>query len=496
MTAVLRYFHGAAGDYLRRAARVRELALAPRSGDPIARLGRQLMQRELRFLDLVLRFVFERAGNPYFHMFRLAGCRYEDLVEIVLAEGLEAALQMLHRNGVFLTGEERSCSKPIVRQGREIASSPNSFGHWRAEGSLQAMRNGYFEGYELLRRREFGLAGRAHIQVRPVWPAQAAIHDCLRAARRGGIVDRWFAPGGFSGQDGRQWLGAGFLAAVARVHGLAVPFPSPFAGNDYGAVSRFIAERKRHGTASFVGSVTSHASRVAGAALANGHDIAGAIFFAGGEPVTAAKRALVRQAGAAIFPIYSIPEIGPIGFACREMEDGATVHLFEDSVAAISHRRSLLFTTLLPMAPQILINFETTDSATLERASCHCCFRRAGFTRRLRSLTTFGQLTAFGAAVPAAALTRLVEVALPRRFGGAAGDYQLVEGEGGAQTEVTLRISPRAGVESLEAVKQFFWNELPASRTWSQAGAFHVFIADPVRSSSGLVPSLELLARG
>ena len=35
---------------------------------------------------------------------------------------------------------------------------------------------------------------------------------------------------------------------------------------------------------------------------------------------------------------------------------------------------------------------------------------------------------------------------MPARLGGGPGDYQLVEREGAAQTQLTLRVSPRVGV--------------------------------------------------
>ncbi|MDX1982478.1 MAG: hypothetical protein SFV51_19545 [Bryobacteraceae bacterium] len=522
----VRYLQGAAGDYYRRAAGIRRMVKALPSTDPVSRIRQQLLQREIVFLDTVLRVVFERADNPYFHMFRMAGCNFEDLEEIVMREGLEAALTVLHRAGVYLTHDEFKGKTAVVRNGREIPACIQSFANPFTKGVISGTSSGsrsrgtrtvqsaevnvYREGYELLQRREFGFSRRAQIQLKPLLPSTAGLTACLRAARRGWRVDKWFAPDVSFGKEGVQWLSTSFATAVARTAGAAMPFPSMLPGNDFTPVARWIAESKKRGRDTFVSAMTGYAVRVADAALQGGYDISGAIFVAGGEAVSPAKRALVEAAGAEIYPMYWIHEIGPIGFACRQMNTGNCVHLFEDSVAVISHRRkapltevevdSLLFTTLLPQAPLVLINAEMEDAGILGRANCGCVFGETGFHRQIADVYSFGKLTAMGITLIGTDIITLLERDLPARFGGCPGDFQLVEREVHAQTEIILRISPRVGVSSAEVVKEYFLRELPncnsgwvASRILRHTGSFRTVVGEPLPTLTGKILPLHVL---
>jgi hypothetical protein len=522
----LRYLHGAVQDYYRRARGIRRLMKAPASTDPVGRIRHQLLQREIVFLDTVLRVVFERSDNPYFHMFRMAGCNFEDLEEIVLREGLESALALLHRAGVYLTHDEFKGKTPVVRNGREIPACIQSFINPFARGVIEGASSGsrsrgtrtiqsaevnvYREGYELLQRREFGFSSREQIQLKPLLPSNAGLTACLRSARRGWHIDRWFAPDVSFGKEGVQWLATAFATAVARGAGATMPFPSMLPGNDFTPVARRIAENKRRGRGTYVSAMTGYAVRVAAAAINSGCDISGTIFVAGGEAVSPAKRALVEAAGAEIYPMYWIHEIGPIGFACRQMNSGNCVHLFEDSVAVIMHRRkapltevevdSLLFTTLLPVAPLLLINAEMDDAGVLGRADCDCIFSHAGFHRQIADVYSFGKLTAMGITLIGTEIIALLERDLPARFGGCPGDFQLIERELHAQTEIILRISPRVGVRSAETVKEYFLRELPncasgwvASRILRHTGSFHAVVGEPLPTRAGKILPLHVL---
>ncbi|MCL4401185.1 MAG: hypothetical protein M1436_00775, partial [Acidobacteria bacterium] len=172
------------------------------------------------------------------------------------------------------------------------------------------------------------------------------------------------------------------------------------------------------------------------------------------------------------------------------------MHLFRDALAAIVHARqapltdvrvdSLLFTTLLPFAPHVFINVEMDDSGTIGRAECDCAYSRAGLTDCIRDVGSFGKLTGQGITLVGSDIVRIMEEVLPARFGGHPGDYQLVEREGAFQTQITLRISPRAGVPSAEKVRRFFLCQVRqcyggtlASRLWSHSGALETIVAEP-----------------
>jgi hypothetical protein len=252
---------------------------------------------------------------------------------------------------------------------------------------------------------------------------------------------------------------------------------------------------------------------VAAAALERGLDLRGTLFQVTGETLTGAKRALIERAGAEVFPFYWISELGPIGYSCRQMRTGNCVHLFRDALAVIGHPRqaplsdvqvnSLLFTTLLPFAPHVLINVEMDDSGVIEPAGCDCLFTRAGLTEQIRDISSFGKLTGQGMTLVGTDLVRILEETLPARFGGHPGDYQLVEQEGPAQTQLRLHVSPRVLRSSPQAVRDCFLQEIRrfhggalAARVWRHTEALEVVQAEPLTTSTGKVLPLHLLGAG
>jgi phenylacetate-coenzyme A ligase PaaK-like adenylate-forming protein len=249
---------------------------------------------------------------------------------------------------------------------------------------------------------------------------------------------------------------------------------------------------------------------VAAAAQEAGLDISDTIFFVGGEALTEAKRAAIESTGCEAFPGYSISEVSSIGAACRHMKTGNCVHMFRDGVAVISRMRhaplsglkvnALLFTNLLPFATRFLINAEMDDSGVIEPATCQCEYSAAGMNTQVRDIFSFGKLTGQGITLYGSDAVKILETALPRRFGGAPGDYQLVEQEGARQTEIVLRVSPRTGAASTADVHAFFVGELRkcyggtlAARLWKHSTGFSVVLEEPCTTPGGKVLPLHVL---
>lgn len=499
---------------------------APLPPDPHAVLQRQLQNRENVFLDTARRVVFADPGNPYHAMFKLAGCGYEDLAGAVRREGLEGALKALREAGVYLTHDEFKATQPIVRAGRHIPSTVTSFANplvggffeYRSSGSrsrgtrirhateflvYRAVRSGLIE-------EEFSLQERAAAALYPTLPAGYGLILNGLAARRGRPWAAWFAAGGSGRAAGAYRALTAAMVLEARLLGVKAAFPIYLPPQDFSPVARFLAGLRAQGVAAALSAQLSPAVRVAAAARDLGLDIRGTLFLTVGEAVTDAKRALVESTGAEIFPWYGIGELGPVGHACREMRTGNCVHLYRDAFAAINWRRpaplaeaevdSLLLTTLLPFSPLVLINAEFDDAGVVEPATCECRLRAAGYTERIRDLGSFGKLTGHGMTLVGTRMVELLERALPARLGGAPGDFQLVEEEGEAQTQLTLRVSPRLGIASAEKVEACFHEEVRklhggslSSRTWRHAGAVRVVIAEPFATASGKVLALHLM---
>lgn len=517
-------------DYYRRMIRgMRALLKTPPHRDAEAVVGYQLAHREEIWLDLVGRVIFSDPGHPYHQMFRLAGCTHEDLKAAVERDGLEPTLAALHKAGVYLSHDEFKGKTPIVRSNRVIESKTDSFRNPLVKGGIESTSGGsrsagtrisravpsrlYGETHRWLRWRELGVEDREFVSVKPVLPAADGLMGCVTASRLNLRLGPWFSTMTASLDASHYRFATNCLVTLARAYGQRIPYPRCLPANDFSPVSAWIAQRRRQGVPCVVSAHPSPSARVGAAASEKGHDIRDTVFLAGGEALTEARRRAVESAGARIFPSYPISEIGGIGSACSRMTTGNSVHIYEDSVAVISYRRtaplsdvevdSLLFTTLLEHGPCVVINVEMDDCGIIEPADCDCSYSRLGLRRRIRDIASFGKLTGIGVTLMGTDVIRVLEEVLPARFGGGVTDYQLVERDGEVQAKLELRVSRRVNLTSLEEVKDCFLRELRkfeggagASRIWRDTAALEVVHDDPLVTLRGKVLSLHLMGSG
>jgi hypothetical protein len=457
-------------------------------------------------------------------MFQLARCSYEDVTKMVQHDGLETALEQLRSAGIYLSHDEFKGNTPILRDGREIRASSSSFRNPLAKGTMQHVTSGsrgkpvksfrsaafmvHREAMHEVVVREFALQNRAHVVLRPTLPSALGLLDCAIIARKGHRLEGWYS----SGQSGAYGPATAALVKLARLSGCQIPFPTMLPDNNFSAAAEHVARLCRDGVSCVITGPASPAVRLAAAALDRGVDIRGTLFLASGESLTEAKRAVIEQAGGQPFARYGVSELGYVGHGCRKMTKGASVHLYRNSLAAITHRRrapltdmevdSLLYTTLLPTAPLVLINFEVNDSGVLEKANCDCEFSRLGFHWRIRDIFSFGKMTGHGMTLMGTEMVRLLEHVLPARLGGHPGDFQLIEREGSAQSTVELRVSPRVRASSPEKIRACFLEEIRlvyggalAGRIWKHAEALEVVIAEPIATPTGKINPLHLLGQ-
>jgi hypothetical protein len=498
----------------------------PAIADPEMEVRSRIARRGESFLELARTRVFSDPSNPFHRMFQLAGCEFGDLEAAVRNHGLERALESLASAGVYLTHDEFKGRAPIVRSGQAIEPSATSFANPAASRYLDSPSSGssgkpvptrsspefllYKEVYEHLRQRELGLAGRVHLQVRPMLPSHMGIMPSLRLWRMGGRMSAWFTMSGTVRDSGHYRAMTLFVVLALKAQGARIPWPTSLPPNDFSPAARWISGMKACGRTVVVQAFTSPAVRIAASARESNLDIAGTLFLVGGEALTNAKRAVIEAAGCEVYSGYYINEVGPIGAGCRHMRTGNDVHLYTDSVAAIGRRRcaplsgvevdSLAFTTLLECAPRFLINTEMDDAGVIGPARCDCSYSRLGMAIRISNVASFGKLTGQGMTLVGTDILRILEEALPTRFGGAPGDYQLLEVEGNGQTQLLLRASPRLGLKDHDRVKEYFLDKVRgeyggtlAARVWRHASAVQVEIAEPIRSPGGKVLPLRLL---
>jgi hypothetical protein len=512
--------------YGRMAVNMYRLARAPAIVDPAASLRNSLANRNANFLNLVARVVYANPENPYHKMLRLARCDHADLVQSVERHGLEHTLEDLRRAGVYLTHDEFKGKEPIVRSGQVIPASDRSYDNSLVETQLEGRSSGsrsagtrtphsiaaqiYWEQYRAVLARELGFEGHTYVALSPILPSLAGLTISLRGYRFGWHVSRWYAIGGTSRGMSHHRIATSAMILAGKLAGAPCRFPRYLPENDFSPVAKYIARQKAAGEKCCVGSFVSSGVRVAAEAQRLGLDIRGTIFYVGGEALTESKRATIETTGSEVYPFYVTVETGPIGYACRRMKTGNSVHLFEDSNAVICHRKlarlsevevnSLLFTSLSPYSSRVLINAEMDDSGTIEKVDCDCLFSQIGFTRQIRDIASYGKLTGQGITLTGTDVVRVLEEALPQRFGGGPGDYQLVEEEGASQTLITLRVSPRVGVVNPDEIRSFFLEKLKpyyggtvAVRIWEHAQGVRVVFAEPFATSTGKVLSLHLM---
>ncbi|HXE80472.1 MAG TPA: hypothetical protein VNK41_06955 [Vicinamibacterales bacterium] len=500
---------------------------APPIPDPAAAVRERFERRVDDFIETVRRVVFENPGNPYHALFRLAGCTFGDFAQSVRRDGLEPTLSALQRGGVYLTHEEFKGRRPIVRGSLEIQARPDRFVNPSVRALLETTSSGstgppsrtpkglertlYTEACQRLVYQEYGLHRAAYVELRTILPGTTGLNHVLRRERMGFAPGAWLCAGRSLRRDGDYRLATYALLLMLRTKGLRPPFPRLLADGDFLTPARWVAARRREGRACLISGMTSAVTRVAAAALEHGLDIRGSVAQTGGEPITEAKHALFRRAGLLPLNGYWTNEVGLIGLSCPAMAaDGDAVHHFSEATAVVPRHGSvpgwpvpvdsLLFTTLLPFSPLLLINVEVGDTAVIEPARCGCPLARLGLATQLRGIHSVGKLTGQGMTVLGADIVAILEAALPARLGGAPGDFQLVEHEGRDQTELLLLVSPRVPIPGTEAVREAFFEELrrrdgglQAERIWRQSQTLRVIVAEPTGTASGKVPPLRRL---
>jgi hypothetical protein len=517
------------GYYSRMARGVWRYARAPRLADARSVVRENLEHRETHFLDLARRVVFSNPTNPYHAMFRIAGCGFEDLAEEVRRRGLEGALESIYRSGVYLTHEEFKGRTPIVRSGKHIPWDAESFANPLVAPVFETTSSGsggprtrtplgievrlYREALHMLTRLEFALVGRPEVVLAPLLPSNWGLMFCLRVGRERPAMERWFTYGGRFREAWHYRVATHALVHLARLAGAPMPSPEYLPPDDFTPVAEYLARRRAAGQPCVVHGMVSAVVRIAMKAKEAGLDISGTFFRAGGEALTDAKREAVESTGSEITPSYVVSELGAVGVGCRRMRCGNSVHHFADSTAVIRQRvrapltdtdvDALLFTTLLPFSPRVLINADMGDCGVLEPANCDCIFAQIGFTTRVRDIWSYAKLTGQGMTLVGTDLVEMLEHDLPARFGGGPGDYQLVEREGPGQTEILLRVSPRVGLRSTTEVREYllkrmrkFYGGALASRDWRHTQAMRVEIAEPLAGATGKVLPLHVLGGG
>lgn len=487
-----------------------------------AEIRRGMAIRDAAFLRTLERAVFSYPRSPYLKLFRYAGCELGDVRNLVTHNGLEEALRKLIEAGIYVTFEEFKGMRP-ARRGSEIFT----------------FRNADFDNPLITRYYESSSGGTSgpparisvdfdHItQSAPHWAVLFAEHNAVDAPLilwtppHSGIANRYLMCAKF-GKRFERWFTLLRLGTVrSRIKTTCVhtliryigQFPkSVYVPIDAAAtVAEYLLRLRDGGACPVINTSPSAAIRICQVVKESTATLEGVTFILGAEPVTAARKKAIEASGAKAVAVYGFSEGGGVGAQCRHASSADDVHIFMDAFAVIQrnsayadkdHSDTLLFSSLRPACPKIMINTEIGDSAVFDSRPCDCLFGEAGYMLHLSHIRSLDKLTGEGMTVRAADIYPIIEDMLPRRFGGLPGHYQFVEKQGSnGLTQYRLLVSPEVGIVDEESVQKAFTQALRAMNKsyrhmvdlWSAAGSVSVVRRSPCATGRGKVLPFRIL---
>lgn len=490
-----------------------------------------LTNRERNFLQLLRRAVFGYGASPYRKLLAWAGVEFGDLERMVLADGIEATLQRLFDAGVSVELDEFKGRRPIRRPGLSIEVTADSFDNPLLARDFE-VESGGSTGPRRRMKIDFELlvydaacwyfhhaAAGAESAPLAIWrgvpPDSSGLRHGLIAAKLGRPMERWFSPIPLSFQPRSLPFAALTLYAIkaSSLFGGRIPAPEYVPLSDGRPVARWLAEKVRQRTPGVLSAAANNVVRACVAAKEAGLEIEGTVFRVGGEPFTEAKHRLVAEVGARSFSVWAMSETGPLGGGCANREAVDEVHLFRGKIAVFDRPkiladgetqvRALYLTTLLPWTPKIMLNLDSGDYGVLSRRRCGCLLEQVGFTDHLHTIRNYEKLTAGGIQFLGSDIIELVEEVLPATHGGHPTDYQFVEEQDGAVTNVSIVVSPRLKLEDEQAVVKTVLRFL-ASRDsghalmaafWRQGRTLRVQRREPYVTPASKTPPLRVLRK-
>lgn len=497
-------------------------------------LRRRIAAREENFLRLAEKGIFRYPGSPYLPLLVARHISFSELRSWVTRDGLEAALERLKQEGVYVTVDEFKGKTPLRRRDVSIILRESMFdnpwlsagyevrsGATRSAGTRIRIDFDYLHQRSLYDAFLLDLHGCLTAPIAnwfPVFPGAPGINSSLRFDHIGNPVRRWFSQVA-EDQVKVNWektWGTKAIFALYRYSGgtLAKPEYTPL--HEAQRVAQWAAEALADAPNCVIYTFAASAVRVCSAAADLNLNLRGAKFLVTGEPLTPQKKREIESAGAVAIPVYGISEAGVIAAGCdRTHEQSDHCHLYKDTMAVISRRQEVphfdvrvnayLFTTLLYESPKLLLNVGMGDFGEIASADCNCRFGETGFDVTLSNIRSYEKMTGEGVTFVDTDFVRILERELPQAFGGRSTDYQLMEEEDEhGFTRLHLLVSPRIGKLNEAAVLEKFMTLLRQSEAspeswaqsgvemWRQSGMVRIRREEPVSTASGKILPFHL----
>jgi hypothetical protein len=498
-----------------------------------SKIEKAMELRASTFLNLTRQRIYGQPNSPYLKLLKLAGCGFSDLETHVRRNGLEATLEKLAKEGVYLTADEYKGKHEIIRGGQRLSVRPADFDRPNSGPGLMTQSSGTRNrpvralislDWLSIRALGFGvffdahdLFSCVHAIYEPILPVTTGIHNILQNAKFGITTDRWFAYGIPTNGLLEAWYHR-FVTRLVVVTGrrLGHRFPNPHFINrsPMRLLVNWASESQKRGYGCCIKTTASNATRIARTAWEMGVSLNDTRFISTGEPFTESKHESIKRVGANAIPRYSYGGGISVGLGCANRAFLDEVHVNQHFLAMIQHPRPvtsqggfvhpLLCTTLSPSAPKLLLNVDNGDYATLIKRNCGCALEKAGLRLHLHNIRSYEKLTSEGMNYFYGDLFELLEKHLPSEFGGSSGDYQLVEEEDGTgQTRLTLVVHPEVRELDIERILSRLRTHLALgssgnrfmTKIWESAGTFRVKRQIPYVSSRGKILPLHILKR-
>ncbi len=515
------------GSHARFAGGLRRFLRTPVTPDRArAHITARLADREAVFLSLLERAVFDaEQRSPYRALFDAAGCTAADARTALRRDGLDAFLGALAEEGVRVPFDAFKGRAPLEVEGESLAVTARDFDN-PFTGVGFAVRSGGSSGratrtqhdlefletraaYEALMLPMLGLERAPLALWYPRLPASTGLNNALRYVKVDARLERWFQllEDGETRPGLENRLAMWGTLGLSRLAGRPIPWPEPTRLDELDRILDWAAgARARHARAA-VQSYVSRARRLATRAAERGLSLEGVTFLVGSEPLPPTALAELEATGARVYERYMATEIGSIAMGCGCAGQAHSLHLLEDTVAAIAPDESseLLLSTLSFHTPKIMINVELGDSARLLRRECSCAFGQLGLTTRIEGIRGRSVVTLEGMTVSTSELGALIETVLAPRAGGSPLDFQWIHVDHeGAPPALRLLIDPRLGAideeemidTALEALGREHCGRRLIAAMWRASGALSVQRETPRRSAAGKQASVVFAHKG
>jgi hypothetical protein len=312
-----------------------------------------------------------------------------------------------------------------------------------------------------------------------------SVSRAMRLSKVVGSVRRWFTQLPFrkDSVSFQRAASTACLGAYLSLRGTSIAFPAYAPMSDPSMVVDWLGTELANGRKPFLITYTSAGTRACSFATGRSQSLEGATLLIGGESVTEARRQVVEESGARCLPLFGCTETGESAEGCLRPSVADDMHVYEHKFALVSRKKDIgfgehvdtpLFTTLSPHTPKIFLNGDTGDAAIVEQRDCGCPWGELGLRTHLRDVWSYSKFTAEGMTLPGELILEALERVLPGRFGGKAGDYQLIaEPNGNGVTSYLLAVNPTLGPIDEAVVESTFLEAISAGTYREMADLLH-----------------------